>query len=300
MTGAPSERIELHAEEMSKFAAAQAAKLSGGDAVQQRELLWATILSFRQSRFLMGVSCGRRDASPEVYEAVGLLPDHAYALLDARLMDNGLHLVQLRNPWGSHSWRGDWSATSPLWTPQMRKALNYHPTHAAAATTNTSAATGFFQQFNPIKSSSSSSSSSIDHDASIGTFWMSFGDFLAYFRTIDVCKFQDDWHVMRLRDEFALTLPNQQQQQQGGQRLAATMLGQQQQSPQQAFPNHCDWTSRYMYELTIPASTWCFVSIIQQDLRGTNAPRPHAYRSVGSVTGAQERTHVDACPCASG
>jgi hypothetical protein len=36
-----------------------------------------------------------------------------------------------------------------------------------------------------------------------------------------------------------------------------------------------------MYELAIPKSTCCFISLIQPDLRGTNAPRPHTYSNQG-------------------
>ena len=63
LTGAPAERIEMHVEQMSKFSLAQAHKNSGGDERQQQEILWATILSFRQSKFLMGASCGKRVSS---------------------------------------------------------------------------------------------------------------------------------------------------------------------------------------------------------------------------------------------
>lgn len=119
LTGAPSERIELHLEEMSKYNASKvrrqfgigaAAAGSGGDGgsidspdsydpVQHRDMLWATILSFRASRFLMGASCGRKEADPEVYQSVGLRADHAYAVLDAR-SEGGVQLIQLRNPSG--------------------------------------------------------------------------------------------------------------------------------------------------------------------------------------------------------
>lgn len=52
-------------------------------------------------------------------------------------------LVRLRNPWGHYSWRGDWSDSSPLWTPELREQL-------------------------------------IPHGADEGVFWMSFQDVLKY------------------------------------------------------------------------------------------------------------------------
>jgi Calpain family cysteine protease len=32
-------------------------------------------------------------------------------------------LCQLRNPWGSGEWTGDWSDNSPLWTEELRKKV---------------------------------------------------------------------------------------------------------------------------------------------------------------------------------
>lgn len=76
LTGAPAERIDLHVDEMSKFAADKWTRNCGGDPAQARQILWATILSFRQSKFLMGASCGRRGVSADEYKRVGLRSDH--------------------------------------------------------------------------------------------------------------------------------------------------------------------------------------------------------------------------------
>lgn len=76
LTGAPAERIELHQDDMGAFGAAQIERHSGGDVAQQREMLWATILSFRHSKFLMGASCGKRDVAQEFYRNAGLKADH--------------------------------------------------------------------------------------------------------------------------------------------------------------------------------------------------------------------------------
>lgn len=34
-------------------------------------------------------------------------------------------MIKLRNPWGSKAWKGNWSANSDKWTPELRKKLNY-------------------------------------------------------------------------------------------------------------------------------------------------------------------------------
>ena len=156
-----------------------------------------------------------------------------------------MHFIKLRNPWGTQSWLGDWSASSPLWTPALRRALNYPVARPAHPRDNLGGGGVPGEQGKEDS----------------GVFWMTFSDFRAYFRTIDVCKYQDDWHVVRLVDEFPLSGLSS-----GGVPL---------------LPQHVGWTSNFMYELAIPKSTCCFISMIQADLRGTSAPRPHTYSNQG-------------------
>ena len=74
----------------------------------------------------------------------GLVEGHAYSVLDARVVGTGAlaalekmgvrvgeskthALVRLRNPWGSHSWTGDWGRGSSKWEqfPDVAKELKY-------------------------------------------------------------------------------------------------------------------------------------------------------------------------------
>lgn len=64
----------------------------------------------------------------------------------------GNRLVNIRNPWGAFEWDGPWSDTSDLWTEKMVEAIN------------------------PVL------------DSEDGTFWMSFEDFVKYFRSLNVCR----------------------------------------------------------------------------------------------------------------
>ena len=64
---------------------------------------------------------------------------------------HGQQLLQIRNPWGSKEWKGDWSDKSALWTKQMIETVK----------------------------------PSFQND---GTFWMSFKDFTANFERVKVCK----------------------------------------------------------------------------------------------------------------
>ncbi|CAG7819996.1 unnamed protein product, partial [Allacma fusca] len=58
-------------------------------------------------------------------------------------------LLQLRNPWGNHSWKGDWNFASRLWTPQLLEKLK------------------------PPKEDN-------------GTFWISFQDTVKYFSSAEI------------------------------------------------------------------------------------------------------------------
>ena len=39
-------------------------------------------------------------------------------------MTQSKKLIELRNPWGSFEWNGDFSDKSSKWTPSLRKALD--------------------------------------------------------------------------------------------------------------------------------------------------------------------------------
>ena len=94
----------------------------------------------------------------------GLVPGHAYSIISASEY-NGIRLLNIRNPWGTFEWDGDWSDKSPLWTEEMIKA------------------------FNPIL------------DEFDGSFWMNFEDFTQKFDSLDVCRVAS-WEELRIRGRF--------------------------------------------------------------------------------------------------
>merc|ERR1712232_1522209 len=93
----------------------------------------------------------------------GVFDGHYYTLLQVlpNVADSGYDLLQLRNPWGSGEWTGDWSDSSPLWRqyPDVAEAVGFE-------------------------------------DAVDGSFYMSFQDFVKYFNWMDVCpKTMSSWNL---------------------------------------------------------------------------------------------------------
>lgn len=79
------------------------------------------------------VSCSSSDMIEQMserdQERVGIFSGHAYTVLriesDLPWKDRKVTLLKVRNPWGNKEWKGDWSFSSPKWTPELRKRLNY-------------------------------------------------------------------------------------------------------------------------------------------------------------------------------
>lgn len=60
----------------------------------------------------------------------GLVPTHAYAVLDMRDV-NGVQLVQMKNPWSHLRWKGNYSEKDlNNWTEELKTKLNYDPLQA--------------------------------------------------------------------------------------------------------------------------------------------------------------------------
>eukprot|EP00966_Prymnesium_polylepis_P216249 5006124-Prymnesium_polylepis.2 len=58
-------------------------------------------------------------------ERVGLVPTHAYAVLQVR-QAQGVQLLQLKNPWAKVRWRGAYSVNdTQRWTASLRSELQY-------------------------------------------------------------------------------------------------------------------------------------------------------------------------------
>ena len=64
-------------------------------------------------------------------DRTGLVPTHAYAVLDVRKV-NGERLLQLKNPWSHLRWKGNYSELDlQHWTNELKETLNYDPDSAS-------------------------------------------------------------------------------------------------------------------------------------------------------------------------
>ncbi|XP_076439397.1 calpain-7-like [Babylonia areolata] len=83
---------------------------------------------FHKGHCLVTVATG--ELSEAEADRAGLVPTHAYAMLDVREY-KGLKLFMLKNPWNHLRWKGNYSEKDlGHWTPELQKAMNYDPKSA--------------------------------------------------------------------------------------------------------------------------------------------------------------------------
>lgn len=101
------------------------------DPLFNSESLFKTLLTrLHRGEVLATVATG--EMSDEEADRAGLIPTHAYAVLDVRLI-NGVKLLQLKNPWSHVRWRGNYSELDTVhWTSEMCSALKFDPKSAAS------------------------------------------------------------------------------------------------------------------------------------------------------------------------
>ena len=102
-------------------------RTDGTDFNPQR--LWERMVSAsKYGDCLITVATG--DMSDAEGERLGLVPTHAYAVLQVREV-GGVRLLQLKNPWARVRWKGSYSAhDTQRWTAALREELQYEPTQA--------------------------------------------------------------------------------------------------------------------------------------------------------------------------
>ncbi|CAL1539156.1 unnamed protein product, partial [Lymnaea stagnalis] len=83
---------------------------------------------FHKGHCLVTVATGELSESDA--DRAGLVPTHAYAMLDVKEY-KGRRLFMLKNPWNHLRWKGNFSEKDEAnWTTELQKALNYDPKSA--------------------------------------------------------------------------------------------------------------------------------------------------------------------------
>eukprot|EP00055_Hartaetosiga_balthica_P012016 m.56673 g.56673 ORF g.56673 m.56673 type:complete len:820 (+) comp7811_c0_seq1:113-2572(+) len=90
------------------------------------EVMWTTLWEgLHRGDCLLTVATG--DLSEEVADRAGLVPTHAYAIVEMR-KGHGVNVLRLKNPWAHKQWRGNYSPFDKKnWTTDMKKMLQYEP-----------------------------------------------------------------------------------------------------------------------------------------------------------------------------
>ena len=124
------------------------------------DYIWKRISEADKQGYIMVAGTACTEEREEERED-GLYSGHAYSVTNTATVKGSdgqtYNLVQVRNPWGSGEWNGDWSDTSELWTPETRKQL-----HA--------------------------------DEGDDGIFWMSWESFVVGFQTIGICKIHPNFY----------------------------------------------------------------------------------------------------------
>lgn len=95
------------------------------DHTREKDKIWQKIHEAFQRKFLIITTSD----TTENREMHGIIQNHGYQLNNLYSVKNPDEcLVQLRNPWGSNSYSGDWCNTSNKWTPALKKQVNFEQT----------------------------------------------------------------------------------------------------------------------------------------------------------------------------
>lgn len=136
---------------------------------------WQYVASMLSKGYLLCTAASPK-VSSEHAKALGLICGHAYAILRAHEEggDEGVKLVEIRNPHGCGVWKGDWSDLSQKWNEPNAPRLPHD---------------------------------GVRQNPPSARFWMSFSDFMHWFGTVQYCKVRPPtWSDERM--DFALSAPD--------------------------------------------------------------------------------------------
>ncbi|KAL5006400.1 hypothetical protein ScPMuIL_015206 [Solemya velum] len=118
--------IDLHA--LTGWIPERLAIRPGTDEFDQDKEFKRILERFHKGHCLITVATG--EMSEVEADRAGLVPTHAYAMLDIREV-KGKKLLMLKNPWNHLRWKGRYCENDHQnWTPEMQKLLSYDPKSA--------------------------------------------------------------------------------------------------------------------------------------------------------------------------
>ena len=129
------------------------------------EDIWEHISYSDRNNYIICASAGKPTLKGADYDKIGLVSDHAYAVIKSAEVDTKegkVKLLKLRNPWGHKEWMGDWSDKSDKWTPELRTKLEFV-------------------------------------DADDGVFFISYLDYMRYYRSTTICKVNDGFNLNSIK-----------------------------------------------------------------------------------------------------
>ena len=89
--------------------------------------LWNTLSSYNKQKYIISAASaiggsGQKKSSSALAK---LRPAHTYVLISIVTTKAGVRLAEVRCPWGSTEWTGDWSTGSELWTAAIKEEVGY-------------------------------------------------------------------------------------------------------------------------------------------------------------------------------
>ncbi|OQR88718.1 calpain-like protease [Thraustotheca clavata] len=89
------------------------------------DVIWQRLISaYNFGDCLITIATG--DMSSESAKLVGLVPSHAYAVLNVVETSSGVRLLQVKNPWNRKRWKGPYSLDDTQnWTPALQRELGF-------------------------------------------------------------------------------------------------------------------------------------------------------------------------------
>jgi calpain-15 len=127
----------------------------------EEKQLWNTLQDSIENEYLIVATTNSEEEKEDMVVDVstrtkkGLPSNHCFSITAhyvLKVRGKYVNLLQINNPWDKQEWKGAWSDFDPMWTTSLKSAVKFHRKRK-------------------------------------GEFFMTFKDFLKYFHSTNICKF---------------------------------------------------------------------------------------------------------------